>query len=67
MLKKMDLNKLAQLTKGRGEPKGVTLTGTKGIIIDEKCTQDETPDISPSKMGKQAAEAKKKRVHVSPR
>ncbi|GFY96879.1 hypothetical protein Acr_11g0011850 [Actinidia rufa] len=57
---KMDLRKLAQLAKRRGEPKGVTLAGAKDIIICEKCTRDETLDILPSKKVKQAADTKRR-------
>ena len=52
MLKKINMKKLAQMTKGRGKPKGKTLVGANGIGIGEKCPQDEMPDISPMKKGK---------------
>ncbi|GFS43667.1 hypothetical protein Acr_00g0086320 [Actinidia rufa] len=57
MSKKINLNKLAQMAKG--EPKSTTLAA-KGIVIDEKRQWDEMPDISPSKKGKQAVNAKRK-------
>ena len=60
MSKKIDMKKLAQMAKRRVEPKGTTSTGAKGIVIGEKRPQDEMPDISPSKNGKQVADTKKK-------
>ncbi|GFS36113.1 hypothetical protein Acr_00g0044130 [Actinidia rufa] len=35
MSKKTDVKKLAQMAKGKGEPKGATLTA-KGVVIDAK-------------------------------
>ena len=46
------------MAKG-GESKGVTLAA-KDITISDKCPQDETPDISPIKKGKQFVDVKKK-------
>ncbi|GFS33944.1 hypothetical protein Acr_00g0031400 [Actinidia rufa] len=43
MTKKMDMKKLAHMATGRGEPKGATPTGPKGIAIGEKRGQDEAP------------------------
>ena len=52
MLKKVNMKKLAQMTKGRGGPKGETPIGAKGIVINKKHPRDEMPDISPLKKGK---------------
>ena len=54
------MKKLAQMAKGRGKSKGA-ISVTKGIVIGEKRPRDEMPDISPSKKGKPAVNAKKKR------
>ena len=47
MLKKIDMKKLTQMAKGRGDPKGATLVGVKGNVIGGKCAQYEIPNISP--------------------
>ena len=48
------------MAKGRGNPKGATPVGAKGIVIGEKRPWDEMPEISSLKTGKQVAETKKK-------
>ena len=60
MSKKIDMKKLAQMAKGRGEPKSATTEGAKGIVIGEKHPRDEMTDILSSKKGKQTADTKKK-------
>ena len=59
------MKKLAQMAKGKGEPKGVTSTA-KSLVTGEKCPWDEMPNISPLKKDKQAAHAKKKELMLPP-
>ncbi|GFS36232.1 hypothetical protein Acr_00g0044830 [Actinidia rufa] len=59
MSRKIDLKKLAQMVKG-------TTSAAKGMVIGEKHSRDETLDMSPSKKGKQATDAKKKGLMLPP-
>ncbi|GFY95447.1 hypothetical protein Acr_10g0008320 [Actinidia rufa] len=56
MSKKISLKKLALMAGGS---KGAS-PAIKGVIIGEKCPQDEMPNITPNKKGKMASDAKKK-------
>ena len=53
------MKNLAQMAKGKGEPKSATLA-MNGMVIGEKHPRDEPSDVLPSKKGKQAVDSKKK-------
>ncbi|GFZ12704.1 hypothetical protein Acr_23g0010890 [Actinidia rufa] len=68
MSKKISLKKLAQLTEGYkgASPVVMSTSAAKWISISEKHTRGEVPDITPTKKGKLASDAKGKGTRSPP-